>query len=679
MAKLSIDYDELEDESILDELDDFDSDDFWKPTRRAQTDYLDDMWGRWTGTTTRREDAIITAHGMVTSFINSFARDGIYQVIFDPNMSTAGTDMETRRVLITPAPILDESITTIEAGRVLTGLAVHEISHPRYGRGTHDAVKRAFPRSRAAARISNMLDDLRIEQRFIDDYPGYAGVFQPTLDYVSKGLIAKNGGKLFQPKMSDQLNIMSAAVRYESSSDWSDPDVARERDWWKAWAAKWSKEDAPRRHVEAVREALRHIVKIKLQLELEAEAKGDAGDASQQKSDSQGESGEKGQDSGYEDDDTTGEAGDGDDDEKIDADGLPGSGGSSLPELDEAIEQGVEGLDDDALGEAGDEGDNTPMSQQMPTCAGRQSVEQSATQQGVESHEIADAKQKAQAVIEEAEFYEDDGLGGKIDVARSLKSLINGPLYNRFSRHFQKSDIAARYVRDALLQSRTGHEATAHYQKRGRLDHRALHRVTTGDFRLFDRKTAESPGRYNIWMLLDRSGSMDGYDSVNQAAVATAIADASRYVPTIRASVWAWSDSFRSDYSYRAGVALAWQTGQPTSQIAKTIDLKSGGTPDSQIMSWAWRAIKRDTRRGETPVILMCSDGWGASNLGQMVAEARLHGVQVYSVAFGRLDVKSQTERFGRDGFVAWNGSIVQTARPLAKLIARIVGRDRRS
>lgn len=679
MARLSIDYEELEDESVMDELEDFDSEDFWRPTRRASSDYLDDMWGRWMSSDVRREDAIITAHGMVTSFVNSFARDGLYQIVFDPNMSTAGTDMDKKRVLITPAPILDTSITTQQAGRILTGLAVHEISHPRYGRGTDAAVKRAFPKSRAAARISNVLDDVRIEQRFIDDYPGYAGVFQPTLDYITAGFIAKNGGKKFKPSLSDQLNIMTSAVRYDDSTDWSDPDCARERDWWQAWRDRWAKEDSPRRHVEAVREALRHIVTLKVKLDLEAESKGDSDDDGQQESGRTGESGLSGQDSGYEDDEAPAKAGDSDDGEKIDADGLEGKGGSrDAGPSDEEIESQVDSLGDDSLGNAGDEGENTPMSKQLPSCGGRQSVEASAQQQGVDHDDIEAARRQAQKAVEEAEFYEDDGMGGKVDVARSLRSLVRGAPYSRFSRNFVKSDVASRYVRDALMQSRTGHENTSHYQKRGRLDGRALHRITTGDFRLFDRKSSESPGRYLIWMLLDRSGSMDGWDSVNQAAVATAIADATRHVPTVRAAVWAWSDSFREKWGGRPGAALAWQTGQPTSEIAKTIDLVSGGTPDSQIMSWAWRAIKRDARQNETPVILMCSDGWGASNLGEIVEEARKHGVMVYSVAFGNLDEKSQTERFGRDGFVAWQGSIVATARPLARLVARIVGRDRR-
>lgn len=675
-ARLSIDEDELEDESILDELEDFDSKDFWRPVNRAPTDYLSSMWGGSFGIyDNSREDGIIAAHEMVTSFVNTFSRTGVrYLVLFDPHISTAGTDMDLHKVVITPAPLLDRNLTVQEAGLILTGLSVHEISHPRYGRGTYDAVKRAFPNSRAAARVSNVLDDIRIEQRFIDDYPGYAGVFEPTLEYVAKGMIARNGGQQIVPTLGDPLNLMTAAVRYESSADWSDPGAANERDWWKAWADRWAREDAPRRHVEGVREALRHMVSMKIEIDLGGSGEPGDGDGDQQGAGERAEGAGSAGPSGYDDDEDTDEAGDSGGDEKIDADGLEGEGGTRETE---SVEDQVNELSDGDLGKAADEGDATPLRDQLPTCAGVQSVDRSAVQQGVDKDRLEMEREEAQKIIKDAEFYEDDGMGGKIDVARSLKQLIHG---SRSSEGFQKSDVASRYIRDALMASRTGHENTAHYQKRGRLDQRALHRVTTGDFRLFDRKTAESPGRYVLWMLLDRSGSMDGVESRQAAQVATAIADATRHVDTVRAAVWAWSDAFRKQeaYTYRAGVALAWQSGQPTTEIARTMDLQSGGTPDGQILSWAWRAIKRDARPNETPVILMCSDGWGASNLGQIIEDGRAHGVLIYSVAFGQLDHASQSARYGRDGFVPWQGNIIATSRPLAKLIARIVGRDRR-
>lgn len=726
----------------LDELHDFDSEDF-EDVEETGHDYLDRMWDRH-GFGSRDEQDILVAHGMVQGFVNSFGRDGRYEVVFDPNIGTAGTNQDTRRVAITPSPILDRSISAQEAGRVLTALATHEISHPRYGKITHNAVRNVFPRSTAAWRLSNLLDDVRIERRFVADYPGYAGIFDAALDYLKRGMLARSGGALIRPSLDDQTNLATAAVRYADAFDWT--GLEAERDWWQTWARTWARENSPKRHIEAVRVALQHIVANNVREELrreqeraeaekqrQAEAESAArepdptpdedapvtGASEGEEADESDATGGFGDDDLEDDPDAADEAEDDDepvssgddeddiedaqpsgdaadpaeeagptdaagadsdndldDDEPIEADGLDGDIEADDEDVsDDHIERGVESLSDEELADGADAGaPQTPL----PDCADRSAIDGAAVNLGVSPHEIRDAIEEAQQAVEDAKYTEDDGHGGSVDVARSLRGLIRGRVDNRWSPTFTKSDVAARYIRDALMRSRTGHTDTSHYQKRGRLDQQALHRLTKHDYRLFDRRRSTSPGKYLIWMLLDRSGSMDGMESMQAAQVATAIADATRHVRTVRAAVWAWSDNFRNAHAYGAGAALAWRTGMPTTDIAKTIDLPSGGTPDGTIMGWASQAIVKDLRSGETPVIIMCSDGWGESSLGDRVAEARKRGVVVVSVAFGNLDEETQQSRFGRDGYVAWQGDIIRTSRPLAKLIARIVGRDRR-
>lgn len=747
-------------EEYIDELDDFDSNDFDLPRRSAGTDYLQrTVRGLGFGSGTVADDLIV-AHGMVQSFLNAFARDGRYELHFDPKMQTAGTNLDTRRVVVTPAPILDPDITREEAAAVLIGLACHEISHPRYGKNTWNAVKTVFKNSSVAHDLSNMLDDVRIEQRFVEDYPGYSGVFDPPMKYITKGLIKRNGGAV-RPSLDNLVALAGAAVRYPTAARWE--GFEEERDWWQDWARRYAREDSPRRHVEGIREAMRRIVATKLRRDAEREEEkrrrreeeakeeeletdedgqddddapdlptdgdeqgfdeADDGDptesddgeedgsetgddrdepaddgASEDEPDEDGESDPDDQDDetgpgeneldtddydppALEDDpapaDDDGEATD--DDEPLDADGLDGeaddeAGGDPDDELVEAVE---EMSDEELADEAGDSdmGDG-------PTCAGSDAIAAAAEDQGVNKSLIDNIAEQAEKTLKEAEFYEDDGQGGVVDVARSMKGMIHGPLNNRFSRFFKKSDVAARYIRDALMQSRSGHTDVSRYQKRGRIDQQALHRVAQYDYRLFDRKKLPSPGRFLVWIMLDRSASMDGTEALQQAQVATAIADATRHVKTVRAAVWAWSDNFRdrtdSYYNWKPSAVLAWRTGQPTNGIAATIDLPGGNTPDSQILGWASRAILREARVGEQPVIIFCSDGWGAHNLGEKVAEARKMGVHVVSVAFGALDEESQLERFGRHGYVPWQGTIVNTARPLAKLVARMVGHDRR-
>ncbi len=743
------------DEDILDELPEFEGRDL---DRAAATDhdYIDRMWQRY-GYDDELTDPVqkaIIAQGMVDSMLNAFARDRRYHVILDDAINTAGTDMDRARVRVTIAPLLDPNLTAIEAARIMTGLGVHEISHPRYGGATHRAVRAVFPRSPLAWRISGILDDVRIERRFVGEYPGFSGIFDPVLDYVGQNLVRRNNGRLLVPSLDDLGNFCSGALRYEKFLDWSDPEHAAERDWWQAWARRASREDSPKRHVEFVRDALRHIAGVKARRDAEreqarreaeeaaaAEQEEEAASAAREPDPTPDDDGlstteessedrdEDGDDPGSDDapgegESTAGDEEDGDlepgdgegedDDEQLDPVDLEDADPSDatdpiedfLDEDDDEVEDlpidaegagtdadsdigddadgepdDFEDLSDEELSDAADQGQGDPYSPtgDLPECAGNSSVDQAAEGAGVDRREIRDTAKDAQQEIDQEEFIESDGFGSKVDVARSLKGLIHGEIAYRDSTRFTKSDVAARYIRDALLRSRTGHTNTSHYQKRGRIDQSALHRITTQDYRLFDKKRAQSPGKFLIWMLLDRSSSMDGNPSIESAQVATAIADATKHVKTVRAAVWAWSWAFRPNRDWHPGVALAWRTGMPTSEIKKTADLSSGGTPDATILGWASIAIRKEARSGETPVIILCSDGYGEDQLADRVADARRLGVEVINVALGgMISEKEQIERFGRDGYVTWQGDIISTSRPLARMIARLVGKDRR-
>jgi hypothetical protein len=121
-------------------------------------------------------------------------------------------------------------------------------------------------------------------------------------------------------------------------------------------------------------------------------------------------------------------------------------------------------------------------------------------------------------------------------------------------------------------------------------------------------------------------------------------------------------------------VIKVWESGQPTTEVFRITQLGMGGTPDYPVLSWAWRNIRKDCQSGEKPMIIMCSDGQGYGNLGVAVAEARKHGVEVRSVAFGwGVNEASQETTYGRGNYIPWEGSILATARPLATMIGKLV------
>lgn len=654
-------YDDID----LDEFEDFESDELDQNASDAGNDYLHGMWGRASFRRQGLADAenVVTAHGMVQTFVNAFARDGRYVVVFDENISTAGTDMDAKHVRITPAPVLDPTISAEQAGLILTGLAVHEICHPRYDRATSAAVQRAFGNSASAHRIGNVLSDVRIERRFVADYPGYAGVFAPTLDYVGQASVKANGGQLVKP--TDPLNTMTAALRYPTIADWT--GLEDERKWWTDWASRWAKHDAPRKHVEAVREALRHIRDLQQQSQQSDQSQpsqsDDSGDAQP--------SGEGQTSAGSED-----RSEDGTSDDMQPGQGAQDgpSGGSSEETSDQTAEGAGDQGDDMSDGDLASAVDaDASTDAPLPDCSGTRAVESAAGSSGVSKTQINEARSEAQQTVDNAEHMEHDGHGSSVDVARSTRGLLHGRKYEP-----RRSDRAARYIRDAFMQSRTGHTAISRYQKRGRLDQRGLHRVASRDFRLFDKKSAPSPDKFLVWVLVDCSGSMGGYPIQHAARVAYTLAEASRDVDTMRMAVWGWSDPFRGSPA-DAGAARVWQTGQPVNEVFGLTRLAMGGTPDGTILNWAQRAIRREVKNGERPVIIFCSDGGGEYRMRQSVEEARAAGVIVKGVSIGRgMSDEMLEDRYGRDGYVGWAGSIDETARPLAKLLARMVGRDRR-
>lgn len=649
-----------------DELEDFDSEDF-VPVASSGHTYLRGMWGGWRDHRQVSEDkATVAAHGMVQSFVNAFARDGRYIVVFDRGTSTAGTDMKAKFVTITPAPILDKKLTADQAAEVLTALAVHEISHPRYGRMTAQAVEKVFPGNGTAARLSNLLDDIRIERRFVADYPGYAGIFEPALDYIGGA-----GGYNRVPKLSAPVNLAIAATRYPKFSDWSDPALMREYRWWNDWADRWAKEDAPKRHVEAIREALQHVVDIKAKnppppppstQQPQQGGGGGGGQAGSSQPSEPQDGGEHAEDDAPQDAQPQGAAQD-------ESEGEGASKGMDDTDLNQASmpkPNWYRSTPDDPHSED----DDAPIA----ACAGSETVDKAANANGVEQRAINTLRNRADNVIEAARNEESDGHGNTVDVNRSLRGITAGGEKGR------RSAVAAKYIRNAIMQSRSGHTTHEPYKPHGRLDQRGLHRAATRDYRLFERRKAPSPGRYNIWVMVDMSSSMGGWGSmtgpcVHAAGVAHAMASASLLVHTVRMSVWAWTDAFRPSSNADAGVALAWRTGMNPDQALRLSTVKQGGTPDSTVMGWAARAILKDTRPEEEPVIIFISDGAGWGDMNERVAEAKKMGVAVYSVSFGGgFTGQEQLARFGKGNYIEWAGSIEATARPLAKLFARITG-----
>lgn len=552
-------------------------------------DGVDGLWGRWGGgrswggasvtrATSGAEGAmrLASAIRMCQGLVDTFATgERGYRVAFDAGR-TAYTNYGAKVVAISHRPLFDPTLDEAGANAVMYGLTAHEASHVRYGgRSRAGAVAAAHPgdEDRAHA-VSNLLEDVRIERRFVADYPGFAGLFAPVIRWVARDGLREAGldpdADRFPVAGGFQLAV--ASTRYPEYADLA----GRESDveWWQQWAATYTATDATRLHLEGVAAALERLG-----------------------------------------DETFGQP--------------------PIPTC--------------ALDGTGQPGATGPGSgSQAPGSDG-----------GLTDAEAQDLANAASVLVEDPET------GALGEVHWSPRPLISG------RERVARDGSAASVIRAAFARSRTGRSGVERHQTRGRVDNRGLARLPMGDRRLFNRRVAPSEGRYDVWVMVDCSGSMGGTPIADATSVASALAAASRSVPTMRLSVWGWTSAWRFSSSF--GAVRAWTSGDPLANLGYLPNVRRGGTPDAAMFRWAARAIRADCRPGETPILIVASDGEGYMTRA-LVEDARRAGVEVVSVALGDLDASRQREVYGERGFVPWAGTISATARPLGRLLARAVG-----
>jgi hypothetical protein len=691
-------------------------------------DYLDDLWSRrgfnFKPTTfyndsidsaiEKRAEAIVTAHGMVRSFVRTFASaDEPYEVVFDTAVAVAATSYNRKMVKISPAPCLDPKIDSTTAGRVLTAIAVHEASHVRYDKGHDHAVKAAFGENPLAFALSNLVEDPTIERLFVEEYPGYRGIFEPAIKYVADALL--------KPVKADAnpVDIAIAASRYDAFVQWpKDGSLNGERKWWGDWIARSIVDPSTEAHVQAVKEGLEHIGEQQAEREKakqeaqSGQGQGQGEQGEQGEGDGQGEgqgsgsgqpSGSSGQ--GKPSEDQKGTEGDSDGDAEGD-EGSAGKAGSGFSASGSGTGSGSQGYEDAVPTEMTDQsitGNRQPQtSQDAQPRTGLEgskladagacldaAVVKAAVRNGVKEKEIDGAR--AEQIVREAEHVQTMPSGMRVE-HRPVRTIVPNRKYGPKPSAPRSGSAAAR-IRAALLASRSGSTGIEDRQARGRVDNGSVWRVAQNDNRIFARRIAADPGRYLVWLLVDRSGSMQDAPTHQCISTAKAMAEAFRYVDSMRFEIFGWTNAqqkrhaeaevrSKSQANYNAtvlrgihaGAYRAWGTGEPITAIDDLYLIVEGGTPDSPIMEWAGQAIQKAAKPGEQPVIVVMSDGNGYGNLMRdEVAKARKAGVRVISVAIGEdLSRYDQKETYGRD-YITWQGSIEKTAAPLARLLGRMV------
>lgn len=648
-------------------LREFDFDDY-RADSASQS--IGSFWGRY-GVADRTDEAarIAAAQKIVQGFANTFSTgDVAYRVTFSAGVATAGTSFASKAIVVSHRPLFDPTLTDDEAQVVLTRMACHEAYHDRYGRETAAAVRATWPTNHplhdAAHRLGNLLDDVRIEARGDAEFPGFAYTSAPTLAYVARSTAPNAKAATLSP-----MNVAVAAVRYAPHVDWTGRE--NDRDQWIDWSVRGTATDDVDAHVAAVAEGLSILEDQQDAQEQEqtpepqaAPEPQDADEQDDAETDDADDATDETDDS--ETDETQSDAGEGttetDDDDEADADDDTDETDASQSADDEAdADETAEG------GEQDGEGDQEQAEPKFGECLG-DAIGAAAEANG-ETSSMDEAH--AQELVEQANALVDDGLGGKGEVYYTAEGLTSQ--WGRSSA--EPSAPAAAAVRTAFARSRTGHYDKQAGFRTGRIDNRGIVRIAENDYRVFNRRTAPSEGKYTVWLMVDCSGSMGGMPIYDAAAVSSAFAAASRGLPSVRMSIWGWTSGFRLGGSF--GAARVWTTGDAISKVNDLTVLGRGGTPDAEMFSWATRAIIDEASlNGSQPVLIVASDGEGSlrSHV-DLIAKARRQGITVVSVALGGgVRPDQQRRMYGEGSFVPWLGTIERTARPLGKMVARIVG-----
>ena len=611
----------------LDDDDDWEQDDLWS------TSY-DSGWSKWreeTGYAVRGTsldvDRVAIGSKMIKSFVDTFSRPGERYSVTFTNSKSAQSSRDAKMVQISAGPLYDDDLSHDEAGRVLMGLACHEAGHSRYGADHEAAVRRIFGVASTPHALSNLLDDIYLEASFVAEYPGFAGIFAPVEAWVGKQHETTN------PRGSELL-VGVRATRYHDKYDWT--GMEESRDWWVNWAKTYAVKSTTQ-HVEGIRVALQRIVD-------EAETN----DAEAPKGESKG-----------------GEA-----------QGEPQRGDDTQPGESQQGERGTqgEGVESESAGEA-------PASDVDLAEAADATMTSADKVVALELSEVSDAANHgtSNARSQEAQNILDDVRTGEI-VDGQLIQRINVRQANSSGRkvYARPTGAAAAAIRMAFMRGRGGHTDITKGTKRGRCDNSSLWRVANNDPRMFHRRSAPSPRSWLVWIMIDWSSSMNGSQE-EIMAVARAFAAAARTESSMRLAVKLWTTPQPGSYTHagigsyaHAGIVDVWQTGESMTRLDEVNRVAMGGTPDATTMKWARRAIAREVRGDESPMIVMVSDGAGfVTQLQKEVAQARKDGIEVISVAAGFVNPQTQETVYGPKQYVPWLGSITKTASVLARLLVR--------
>lgn len=669
------------------------------------------LWAGWGVEADGSNHSVGPALAGISTIVNALTRDAVpYRVALTPG-GTAATSITTREVLVTSAALLDRHLTPDARLAVTTGMALHEAGHVRHGSDHIRAVAARWPGDPVAQRLSNILDDVRLEARLAREYPAYADCFPLTLWWVAGRFPAGRIAAL--PRTADEAtNLVVAAVRYARYVSIAAP-VQGEARWWVEWADRYTRTDRPRDLIAGVEAGLARIAALVAAAPQQPQQPGASGqpgapkpkrhpfraaaafaapadealcaDCGLPQSDPC-----HGTDEDGDQPSAPGASSPSDEDGEDDADQQPGAGAGSPDEDggDAADQQpGDEAADEDHDLASGTGWSGTPDPSDVqdrpladvpgedPVDALHEALPLHGVDAATSGERMTDAITGSNLNVTDVNVADEVVTGTLAGVPFKVRVT---PLTHGKSGTVETDREAVGALRGAFTSRRTAHDARG-VARSGRLSGTRAYRVRAGYADVFTRRETVSPDRLDVHLLLDLSGSMTagsryrgGSDTLSRAITAGAtLVEALSTIPTVRVRVWGHT-------TYGSGTIVydALDTREPgrnnPGRLAGFRAVSHSGNNDGQAIAAVAAIAKRERARTERTVILVLSDGQPCdpeSWVQAAAGDARRNGALVISVALANGLSEMQNALYGVQNVVEYTGDWDALARDVARVI----------
>lgn len=481
-------------------------------------------------------------------------------------LPTSMTDFTNREIYVSASALQDAKLESGDAIDVTTGFALHEASHSEHTEERVKVLRQPTTMSPlgVSAHIFNVVEDARIEGKTTENFPGFGGYFDRTLEYMWDNFMKPNLGKFSKwTDLEAKLNAITAITRwpdqFRPTAD-ADPEMKVEFEWWRQWADRYLDNSvSPRQTLIDAMERLAQDPETKKQLDKLSQAEAQA---------------------------------------KLDA-----------HDIEEALRQARQIMSDNGIKPSSA---CSSLSNPMGHMEGIERKGGLARDIAQTSHRYAQ-EELEQMTKEMMQFPNAKSVPRAITILHPMES-------DRSRRAYKKptTGIVSR-MRSSFLMRPSAMEWTERLLKTGSVDEDEIWRAGTGsDYRFFEQKRVESSPDAHIALLVDQSGSMSG-DKIQQAMLAATVIHACvKDMYGTRVSVFCHTADTADAGPGGMVIYRVWETGEPLSRMGIPFAMQMGNNWDGYAIGWVAQEMLKVARPDEQRILIVLSDGYpnGGGNYG---------------------------------------------------------------